>query len=36
MTFEELFGAVSQYKRTAEGLEKILLNTKQDEIKSVF
>lgn len=36
MTLEELFGAVSQYKRTAEGLEKILLNTKQDEIKSVF
>lgn len=36
MTLADLFGAVSKYKRTAVGLEKILLNTKPDEIKNVF
>ncbi|MDD3078106.1 MAG: alkaline phosphatase [Paludibacter sp.] len=36
MTLEDLFGSVSKYERTATGLEKILLNTKPNEIKSVF
>jgi alkaline phosphatase len=31
-----IFNSVSKYKRTAGGLEKILLNTKPEEIKSVF
>ena len=36
MTLEELFGAVAGYKRTAGGLEKILLETTPENIKSVF
>lgn len=36
MTLEDLFGAVSRYKHTAEGLEKILMNTQPENIKSVF
>lgn len=36
MSLDELFGAVARYERTAEGLEKILLNTKPEEIKNVF
>ncbi|MBP1677620.1 MAG: phoB1 [Bacteroidetes bacterium] len=36
MTLTDLFGSVDKYKRTATGLEKILLNTKPTEIKDVF
>ncbi len=36
LTKEDLFGTVSGIKRTAEGLEKILLNTKPEDMKSVF
>lgn len=36
LSLEELFGAVSNYKISASGLESILANTKPDQIKSVF
>jgi alkaline phosphatase len=36
MTLTDLFGSVDKYKRTATGLEKILLSTKPAEIKDVF
>ncbi len=36
LTLEELFGAVAGYKRTSGGLEKILLETKPENIKTVF
>ena len=36
LTLEDLFGTVSKITRTAEGLEKIMLNTKPEEIKNVF
>lgn len=36
LTKDDLFGTVSKIKRTAEGLEKILLNTKPENIKEVF
>ncbi|MBP1638038.1 MAG: Alkaline phosphatase, partial [Bacteroidetes bacterium] len=36
LTLEDIFGTVSKYQRTAEGLEKILLTTKPDDFKSVF
>ncbi len=36
LSLEDLFGAVSNYKISASGLESILVNTKPDEIKSVF
>ena len=36
LTKDDLFGTVSKIKRTAEGLEKILLNTKPEDIKEVF
>lgn len=32
----DLFGAVSKYKRTSEGMEKILLDTKPDDVRRVF
>ena len=35
-SIEKLFGNVSKYKRTGEGLEKILLTTKPDDFKRVF
>lgn len=35
-TFDQLFANVSKYKRTGEGLEKILINEKPENIKSVF
>ena len=35
-SIEKLFGNVSKYKRTGEGLEKILLTTKPDNFKRVF
>ena len=36
LTLEELFGTVSKIQRTAEGLEKILVQTKPEDFKSVF
>ena len=36
LTKDDLFGTVSKIKRTAEGLEKMLLNTKPENIKEVF
>lgn len=36
MTLEDLFGAVAKYKRTATGLEQILLTVQPSEIKTVF
>ncbi|HHT22233.1 MAG TPA: alkaline phosphatase [Bacteroidales bacterium] len=36
LTLEELFGQLSKIKYTAEGLEKILLQTKPEDFKSVF
>ncbi len=36
LSLEDLFGTVSNYKISASGLESILVNTKPDEIKSVF
>ena len=36
LTKDDLFGTVSKIKRTAEGLEKMLLNTKPEDIKEVF
>ena len=33
-TINQLFGTVSKYKKTAEGLEKILLEVKPDDIKA--
>lgn len=36
LSIEELFGAVSQYKLTANGLEALLVNSKHDEIKTIF
>ena len=36
LTLEELFGTVSKIQRTAEGLEKILVQTKPENFKSVF
>lgn len=36
MTLEDLFGTLSNYRKTAEGLEKILINTKPENIKEVF
>lgn len=36
LSLEELFGAVSKFKRTSEGLEQILLKTDSENIKSVF
>lgn len=35
-SFEKLFGPVSKYKKTAEGLEKILLKVKPDEIRATI
>ena len=35
-TFKQLFDNVSKYKRTAEGIEKILLQKHPDEIKAVI
>ncbi|MDH6354838.1 alkaline phosphatase [Dysgonomonas sp. PH5-45] len=34
-TFDELFANVSQYKKTSEGLEQILLTTSPEDIKTV-
>ena len=36
MTLEELFGQLSKINKTAEGLERILLQTKTDDFKTVF
>ncbi|MHB9055125.1 MAG: alkaline phosphatase [Paludibacteraceae bacterium] len=36
LTLEDLFGTVSKIKCSAEGLEKILLGTKPEDIKTVF
>ena len=36
MTLQDLMGSVSNYRKTAEGLEKILINTKPENIKEVF
>ena len=36
LTMDDLFGTVSKITRTAEGLEKILLNAKIEDMKSVF
>jgi len=33
---DDIFGNISKYKKTANGLEQILLQTKPDDIKSVF
>lgn len=35
-TFEQLFGNVSKYKKTGEGLERILLQEKPENFKAVF
>lgn len=35
-TIDDLFKNVSQYKKTSEGLEKILLKTKPEQFKEVF
>ena len=36
LSINDLFGAVSKYKMTAEGLEKVLLQTKPENFKAVF
>lgn len=36
LSIEELFGAVSQYKLSANGIEAMLINTKPENIKSEF
>lgn len=36
LSIEQLFGTVSKYKLSANGLESILVNTKPDAIKTVF
>jgi alkaline phosphatase len=36
MSLNDLFGSVSKYQHTAEGLEKILLQTKPDDLKTTF
>lgn len=36
LTLEDLFGTVSKFKHTAEGLEEILIATKPENVKSVF
>lgn len=36
LSIEQLFGTVSKYQLSANGLESILINTKPDEIKAVF
>jgi alkaline phosphatase len=36
MTLTDLFESVSKYQRTAEGLEKILVNTKPEDMKATF
>ena len=36
MTLKDLFGSVSNYKHTSEGLEIILKNTHPDSVKTVF
>lgn len=36
LSIEELFGTVSKYQLSANGLESILVNTKPDEMKAVF
>lgn len=36
MNLEDLFGTVSQYKHTSVGIEKILQNTENDNIRSTF
>lgn len=36
ISLEELFGTVSKYRRTAPGLEQILLKTKPENFKSIF
>ncbi len=36
LTLEELFGQLSKINKTAEGLERILLQTKTDDFKTVF
>ncbi|MEA4919263.1 alkaline phosphatase [Proteiniphilum sp.] len=36
LSIEQLFGAVSKYKLSANGLESILVKTKPDEMKAVF
>lgn len=36
LSIEQLFGAVSKYQLSANGLESILVNTKPDDIKAVF
>lgn len=36
LTLEDLFGAVSKFKCTADGLEEILIKTKPEEIRKIF
>ncbi|WP_298645724.1 alkaline phosphatase [uncultured Proteiniphilum sp.] len=36
LSIEQLFGTVSRYKLSANGLESILVNTKPDDMKAVF
>lgn len=36
LTLNDLFGVVSQFKHTAEGLEKILIHTQPENIQKVF
>ncbi len=36
LSLERLFGAVSQYKLTANGLEALLINCDRDEMKTIF
>lgn len=36
LSIEQLFGTVSKYQLSANGLESILVNTKPDDIKAVF
>lgn len=36
LSLEQLFGTVSKYQLSANGLESILINTKPEEIKAVF
>lgn len=36
MTLADLFESVSKYQRTAEGMEKILINTKPEDMKATF
>lgn len=35
-SLEKLFGNVSKYKMTGEGIEKVLLNSKPEEFKAIF